>query len=87
MTFSVRPRLTREPVTAAAYALEEVTVAHVERHHLEELVSRKPVLLHELGRAIEDRRRAARHALSAPEQSRGAGGPATPVTPFTLVIR
>jgi small-conductance mechanosensitive channel len=57
--------LTREPVTAAAYALEEVTVLQIEREHIEELVTRKPVLLQDIGRAIEERRASLRRALAA----------------------
>ena len=57
--------LTREPVTAAACALEEVTVLQVERGYVEELVARKPLLLQEIGRAIEDRRASLRRALAA----------------------
>ena len=57
--------LTREPVTASAYALEEVTVVQIERTHVEELVARKPALLHEFGRAIEERRASLRRALAA----------------------
>lgn len=56
--------LTREPVTAAAYALEEVTVLYLERDHLEDLVGRKPALLHDFGRAIEERRQNLRRAMS-----------------------
>ena len=41
---------------AGAYALDEVTVLHIDRAHMEELVLRKPLLLQEIGRAIEDRR-------------------------------
>ena len=57
--------LTREPVTAAAYALEEVTVLQVEREYIEELVARKPLLLQDIGRAIEERRASLRRALTA----------------------
>lgn len=57
--------LTREPVTAAAYALEEVTVLRVERDYVEELVARKPLLLQEIGRAIDERRENMRRALAA----------------------
>ncbi len=57
--------LTREPVTAAARALDEVTVVHLEREHLEDLVARKPALLHDFGHAIEERRRALQRVLSA----------------------
>jgi small-conductance mechanosensitive channel len=57
--------LTREPVAAAAYALEEVTVLQIEREHIEELVARKPLLLQDIGRAIEERRDSFRRALAA----------------------
>ena len=57
--------LTREPVAAGAYALDEVTVLQIDREHIEELVARKPVLLQEIGRAIEERRANVRRALAA----------------------
>lgn len=57
--------LTREPVTASAYALEEVTVVQIERAHIEDLVARKPVLLHDFGRVIEERRAHLRRTLAA----------------------
>ena len=57
--------LTREPVTAGAVALTEVTVLEIDREQVEDLVGRKPLLLQEFGRAIEERRRDLR---------RGAGG-------------
>jgi CRP-like cAMP-binding protein len=56
--------LTRQPVLAGAYALEEVTVLEIERQVMEELVLRKPVLLQEIGRAIEDRRANVKRALA-----------------------
>ena len=59
--------LTREPVNASAYALEEVTVLQINRDDIEELVSRKPVLLQDIGRAIEERRASLRRALAAAE--------------------
>ncbi|MGH3581353.1 MAG: mechanosensitive ion channel domain-containing protein [Mycobacterium sp.] len=59
--------LTREPVVAGAHALDEVTVLQINRAHVEELVVRKPLLLQEIGRAIEERRSAARAALAASE--------------------
>jgi small-conductance mechanosensitive channel len=59
--------LTREPVRAAAYALEEVTALQIARDVVEELVSRKPVLLQDIGRAIEERRASLRWALAAAE--------------------
>ena len=57
--------LTLEPVGAAAYALEEVTVLRIDREVIEDLVSRKPVLLQDFGRAIEERRESLRRALAA----------------------
>jgi small-conductance mechanosensitive channel len=57
--------LTREPVVTSAYALEEVTVLQIERDYIEELVARKPLLLQDIGRAIEDRRATVRRALAA----------------------
>ena len=57
--------LTREAVTASAYALEEVTVLQIDREHIEELVERKPLLLQDIGRAIEERRQSLRRALAA----------------------
>ncbi|PQP53758.1 hypothetical protein C6A88_03080, partial [Mycolicibacterium austroafricanum] len=57
--------LTREPVIASARALNEVTVLQLERDQIEELVGRKPVLLQEIGRAIDDRRADVRRAISA----------------------
>ena len=57
--------LTREPVSASAYALDEVTVLQLEREHIEALVARKPVLLQDIGRSIEDRRADVRRAISA----------------------
>jgi small-conductance mechanosensitive channel len=57
--------LTREPVSAGAVALEEVTVLQIEREYIEELVARKPLLLQDIGRAIEERRATVRKALAA----------------------
>lgn len=57
--------LTREAVAASAYALEEVTVLQIEREYIEELVARKPLLLQDIGRAIEERRANVRRVLAA----------------------
>ncbi|KUI05640.1 cyclic nucleotide-binding domain-containing protein [Mycobacterium sp. IS-3022] len=57
--------LTREPVIAAARALEEVTVVEVEREHIEALARRKPLLLQEIGRAIEERKAMVHRSLAA----------------------
>ncbi len=52
--------LTRQPNLAGAYALEEVTALQIDRKHLEHLVMRKPLLLQELGRLIDERQTKAR---------------------------
>ncbi|WP_304116722.1 mechanosensitive ion channel domain-containing protein [Mycolicibacterium bacteremicum] len=57
--------LTREPVTTGAQALDEVTVVQIDRVHVERLVARKPLLLQEIGRAIEERQLAVQQALAA----------------------
>jgi small-conductance mechanosensitive channel/CRP-like cAMP-binding protein len=49
--------LTRQPSNSGAYALEEVTALKIAREHVEDLVLRTPLLLQELGRIIEDRRK------------------------------
>jgi len=50
--------LTRQACQFDAYALEEVTAVVIEREHIEALVMHKPLLLQELGRIIDQRRRA-----------------------------
>jgi small-conductance mechanosensitive channel len=57
--------LTREAVTSGAYAVDEVTVLQIEREHMEELVLRKPLLLQEIGRTIEERHEDVLRALAA----------------------
>lgn len=57
--------LTREPVTGNAYAVGEVTVLQVDRDTLERLVFRKPELLQDLSRAIDERRERAKNAAAA----------------------
>jgi CRP-like cAMP-binding protein len=57
--------LTREPVAASAYALDEVTALQIERNYIAELVERKPLLLQDIGRAIEERRAYVRRAITA----------------------
>jgi len=49
--------LTRQPSLSTAYALEEVTAMEIDRQHIEDLVMRSPLLLQELGRIIDDRRK------------------------------
>jgi CRP-like cAMP-binding protein len=56
--------LTRQPSLSGAYALEEVTALEIDREHIEDLVLRTPLLLQELGRIIEDRRRDVRSLRS-----------------------
>jgi small-conductance mechanosensitive channel len=57
--------LTREPLRTTATALEEVIALQIEREHLEELVLHRPVLLQEIGRAIEERHRDVSRALAS----------------------
>jgi small-conductance mechanosensitive channel len=47
--------LTRQPNPTGAYALEEVTVLEIDREHLEQIVMRKPMLLQDLGKLIDER--------------------------------
>ena len=54
--------LTREPVTGSAYAVGEVVVLQLDRDTVEQLVFRKPALLQDLSRAIDERRTRARDA-------------------------
>jgi CRP-like cAMP-binding protein len=49
--------LTRQPNLHGAYALEEVTALEIDREHIENLVMRKPLLLQEFGRILEERRK------------------------------
>lgn len=48
--------LTRQPNLADAHALQEVTALQIDRDRLVHLVMSKPLLLHELGRTIDERR-------------------------------
>ncbi|MGH3967179.1 MAG: mechanosensitive ion channel domain-containing protein [Mycobacterium sp.] len=59
--------LTRQPNLASAYALQEVTALEIEREHLEHLVMRKPLLLQDFGRILDERRSEVRQVL-APER-------------------
>ncbi len=51
-------------MTAGAVALTEVTVLEIDREIVEDLVSRKPLLVQDFGRAIEERRRDLQKALA-----------------------
>jgi len=57
--------LTRESVYAEAVALDEVTVLQIDRDDIEELVMHKPLLLRDLGKAIEQRRERVQSVLRA----------------------
>lgn len=61
--------LTRQPSFADAYALEEVTALQLDREHLEEVVARKPVLLQDLGRRIDEQRGVVTRALKREEMA------------------
>jgi small-conductance mechanosensitive channel len=54
--------LTRQPNTASAYALEEVTALEIDREHLEHLVMREPLLLQNFGHILEERQSRVRQA-------------------------
>jgi CRP-like cAMP-binding protein len=54
--------LTRQPNPAGAYALQEVTALEIDREHLEQIVMRKPILLQDLGRLIDERHNKAAEA-------------------------
>lgn len=56
--------LTREPVLASARAQDEVVAVQVDREHIEALVLRNPVLLQDIGRAIEERKAVVQRALA-----------------------
>ncbi len=57
--------LTREPVTADATALQEVLVLQIDRDDIEELVMHKPLLLKDIGKAIEERRESVQTILAS----------------------
>jgi len=70
--------LTRQPSSSGAYALEEVTALEIARQHIEDLVQRTPLLLQELGRIIEDRRKETSRA--------GSGRPRATASPSIGVV-
>ncbi|WP_307856807.1 mechanosensitive ion channel family protein [Mycolicibacter acidiphilus] len=59
--------LTRQPNVTAAHALGEVTALEIGRDHIADFVMRKPALLADLGRIIDERRGLATHT-GAPER-------------------
>ena len=64
-SFLGQTALTRQPVVANAQALGEVTAVEVERDYMEQLLQRKPSLLQEFGRLIDERRTHVKRALAA----------------------
>lgn len=50
--------LIRQPVTGSTFALDEVTLVHVERDAIERVVQKSPALLNEFGRSIDEWRAA-----------------------------
>ncbi|ANR93005.1 MULTISPECIES: mechanosensitive ion channel domain-containing protein [Mycobacterium avium complex (MAC)] len=57
--------LTRQPNLADAQAVAEVTALEIDREHLVELVTGKPLLLQDLGRTIDERRALVHRAVTA----------------------
>ena len=55
--------LIRQPVSGSTYALDEVTLVHVEREAIERVVQKSPALLYEFGRSIDERRASVLRAL------------------------
>jgi small-conductance mechanosensitive channel len=64
-SFLGQTALTRQPVLANAQAVEEVTALQIGREQIEEVVQRKPLLLQEFGRLIEERRSHAKRTMAA----------------------
>ena len=64
-SFLGQTALTRQAVLADAQAMGEVTVVQIGREHIEGVLQRKPALLHEIGRLIEERRSQVRRMLAA----------------------
>lgn len=66
-SFLGQSTLTRQPVLGSAYALDEVTIVHIGRDGIEAVVQDNPLLLQELGRAIEQRRAHVLRAVATTE--------------------
>ena len=64
-SFLGQTALTRQAVLAGAHAIDEVTALQIDRDHLEALVMRKPALMQEFGRVIEERRTTVQRAIAA----------------------
>lgn len=56
--------LTRQPNLSDAQAIGEVTALEIDRERLVELVTGKPLLLQDLGRAIDERRARVQEAMA-----------------------
>lgn len=57
--------LIRQPVAGSTFALDEVSLVHVEREAIERVVQKSPALLSEFGRSIDEWRATALRALAA----------------------
>ncbi|ORA28789.1 mechanosensitive ion channel domain-containing protein [Mycobacterium aquaticum] len=69
--------LTREATRTSVHALEETTMLQVERDFLEELVTRNPLLLHEMSRLLDERRTDARRAMTATSVQASVSAPSS----------
>ncbi|MCB1265775.1 MAG: mechanosensitive ion channel [Mycobacterium sp.] len=56
--------LIRHPIPGSMYAVDEVTLIHIDREAVERVVQKSPELLHDFGRSIEERRASVVRALS-----------------------
>lgn len=65
--------LTRQPNLADAQAVDEVTALEIDRDRLVELVTGKPLLLQDLGRAIDERRARVQEAMARGEFALSGG--------------
>ena len=66
-SFIGQSTLTRQPAIGSTYAVGEVTVVAIDREQIEEIVQENPLLLQDLGRAIEQRRAHVLRAVTASE--------------------
>lgn len=66
-SFMGQSALVRHPVTGSAFALDEVTVLRVNRDAIEKVIQRNPVLMHEFGRYIDERRATVQRVLADAE--------------------
>ena len=76
--------MTRQPNAGGAYALSEVTALEIDREHLEQMVMSKPMLLHDLGRLIDERQDKVLQATRRGRNSGAADGQEQAVSPGHL---